>query len=198
MKIIDLNAYITERFSGQREALMKCVCSGPRRFVLQKYVDRNYRMLRYDLRLEFEGTFKSWTIPQGPSMQPQEPRTAFRIADAPHACLDFEGMVPLDEFGGGTVLVWDLGEWISQSDPRSAFKAGTLHFKLKGCKLQGDWSLASLKEEPCATAHAWRLTKLWDRAAAANIGDILTRRPESVLSGRLIEHIIAQSDALPV
>jgi bifunctional non-homologous end joining protein LigD len=78
------------------------------RFVVQEH---NARRLHWDLRLEHDGTLKSWALPRGVPEHPAENRLAVRTEDHPLEYLDFEGDIPKGEYGAGTMRVWDRGSF---------------------------------------------------------------------------------------
>src|SRR6266550_326893 len=109
----------------------------PRRFVIQKHVASH---LHYDFRLEVDGVLKSWAVPKGVPYALKERRLAMPTEDHPIAYLDFEGTIPQGEYGGGTVMVWDIGTYeLIDGD----YDQGKLHFLLKGKKLNGEWVLVA-------------------------------------------------------
>src|SRR5262249_52546140 len=92
-------------------------------FVVQKHAARR---LHYDLRLELDGTLKSWAVTRGPSLTLGEKRLAVRTEDHPMQYLDFEGVIPKGQYGGGAMIVWDRGRWSAADDPHKGLKKGHL------------------------------------------------------------------------
>jgi bifunctional non-homologous end joining protein LigD len=107
-----------------------------RRFVVQRH---RARRLHYDLRFEIDGVLASWAVPNGPTMDPAVRRLAVHVEDHPIEYLDFEGVIPAGEYGGGDVIVWDLGTWEPHEtdDPAAAVADGELHVDVTGHKLRG-------------------------------------------------------------
>ena len=114
-----------------------------RRFVIQKH---DATRLHYDLRLEYDGVFKSWAVTRGPSLDPRDKRLAVEVEDHPLDYGDFEGTIPKGQYGGGTVQLWDRGYW-ECDDPERGFKKGDLKFTLHGEKLHGSWVLVRMRHD---------------------------------------------------
>jgi bifunctional non-homologous end joining protein LigD len=113
--------------------------AGMRRFVIQKHEASH---LHYDFRLELDGVLKSWAVPKGPPFARGEKRLAMEVEDHPVSYMKFEGIIPKGEYGGGTVMVWDIGTFEPLSDsPLKDLANGKLHFVLSGKKLNGEWYL---------------------------------------------------------
>lgn len=152
------------------------------RYVIQKHAASS---LHYDLRLEAGGVMKSWAVPKGPSLNPADKRLAVPTEDHPISYNKFEGTIPKGEYGAGSVIVWDRGWYSNASDgsPERAIRGGAFKFELHGEKLEGKFSLRHV-----GNGRNWILVKMKDEHARRS-GDIVTQRPESVVSGKTIEQI---------
>ncbi len=161
-----------------------------RRFVVQKHAASN---LHYDLRLELGGTLKSWAVPKGPSHLPREKRLAVHVEDHPLEYLTFEGVIPADAYGGGTVMVWDIGVWrlLHDADADESYRDGQLKLWLYGSKLRGGWALVRTRRRDGERQDHWLLIKERDRAAVgtADEDDVLVRAPHSAITGRTMDEI---------
>jgi len=150
-------------------------------FVIQKHAATR---LHYDLRLELDGTLKSWAVPKGPSLDPSVRRMAVHVEDHPLSYADFEGTIPPGQYGAGTVIVWDRGEWAPVGDPRAGYRQGRLKFDLHGEKLHGRWNLVRIRNRADERQEPWLLIKENDEdARPATEYDIVEAFPDSVLAG---------------
>jgi bifunctional non-homologous end joining protein LigD len=171
--------------SGKARAASKS-----RRYVIQKHAARR---LHYDLRLEFDGVFKSWAVTKGPSLDPRDKRLAVEVEDHPLDYGGFEGTIPKGEYGGGTVQLWDRGTWSAPSGRaiRASLNAGELKFTLQGERLKGGWVLVRMKRDRTGgKRNNWLLIKHRDRFAKDD-GDALLGTDRSVASGRTMAQIAA-------
>lgn len=161
------------------------------RFVVQKHAASH---LHYDFRLEIGGVMVSWSVPKGPSLDPEIKRLAMQTEDHPLDYADFEGVIPQGEYGGGTVVIWDQGTWRPLEDPVRAMKKGKMSFVLEGEKLTGEWAIWRTRGRTERDANrSWLLRKKDDDAAQPG-SDIAAERPESVTTGRTIEQVAKDAD----
>ncbi len=162
-------------------------------FVIQKHAASR---LHYDFRLEIEGVLRSWAVPKGPSYDPGEKRLAVHVEDHPLDYGDFEGIIPKGQYGGGTVLLWDHGNWYPEGDPEEGYRKGNLKFRLEGEKLHGRWVLVRMHGERAGEdKENWLLIKEKDETAVPGSADaIVQERPESVTTGLTLEEIAANPD----
>ncbi|HBD06084.1 MAG TPA: DNA ligase, partial [Firmicutes bacterium] len=112
-------------------------------FVVQHHASRKDH---YDFRLEYKGVLVSWAVPKGPSFNPQDKRLAVKVEDHPLEYKDFEGVIPKGEYGGGTVMLFDEGEYEPLNDFKKGLKKGMIKFILNGKRLKGKWALIRIKE----------------------------------------------------
>ncbi|TWI71463.1 bifunctional non-homologous end joining protein LigD [Bradyrhizobium huanghuaihaiense] len=159
--------------------------SEQRRFVIQKH---DATRLHYDLRLEFDGVFKSWAVTKGPSLDPHDKRLAVEVEDHPLDYGDFEGTIPEGQYGGGTVMLWDRGTWEAE-DPEAGFRKGDLKFTLHGDKLQGSWVLVRMRNRGGEKRTNWLLIKHRDDYAREGADNDILDEDTSVASGRAMEQI---------
>ena len=139
--------------------------------------------LHYDFRLEAGGVLVSWAVPKGPSPDPKVKRLAMAVEDHPLDYARFEGVIPEGEYGGGTVMVWDIGTYTLEDDEsfEAALRRGRIVFTLEGKKLKGAWTLIR------TSGRKWLLTKRRDRSASTT--RIAEAKPRSVLTRRLLAGI---------
>ncbi len=175
------------------------------RFVIQKH---DASSLHYDLRLECDGVMKSWAVPKGLSADPADKRLAMEVEDHPIEYNTFEGTIPKAEYGGGTVLLWDRGEYLpdeaGDDDHEAAVKkglaGGKLSFTLLGERLKGSFALV---RTDAGAKPKWLVIKHRDRFAKSGF-DITEAWTTSVVTGRTLEQIAGDkqsetwsSDAIP-
>lgn len=113
-------------------------------FVVQKHQASH---LHYDFRLSINKVLKSWAIPKGPGLRPQDKRLAIMTEDHPLEYANFEGVIPKGEYGAGTVKIWDHGKWEPINNVQTGLKQRKLEFILHGKKMKGVWVLVGLKNQ---------------------------------------------------
>jgi bifunctional non-homologous end joining protein LigD len=161
--------------------------AGAHLFVIQKHAASH---LHYDFRLELSGVLKSWAVPKGPPFAHEEKRLAMQVEDHPLDYARFEGIIPEGEYGGGTVMVWDIGTWEPISEnPARDLAQGKLHFLLHGKKLEGEWRLVRLPRGE--RGNEWLLIR-----NGVTLKPLSKKRADqSVLTRRSMSRIAADKDA---
>jgi len=164
-----------------------------RLYVIQKH---DATRLHFDLRLELDGVLKSWAVTRGPSLDPAEKRLAVRVEDHPLDYGTFEGTIPEGEYGGGTVMLWDIGLWAPDGDPHEGLRKGKLAFVLDGQRLKGGFALVRMKNDRVRNAREnWLLIKERDQFADPDL-DPIEKWQRSVKSRRSMAGI-ARAAAAP-
>ena len=161
------------------------------RFVIQKH---DATRLHFDFRLELDGTFKSWAVTKGPSMDPHDRRLAVEVEDHPLDYGDFEGTIPEGQYGGGTVMLWDRGYWEPEpgTDPHEGLRKGDLKIVMHGERLKGGFVLVRMKRREREKKNNWLLIKHHDGYAVEHDGMALVEDTKtSVASGRTMDEIAA-------
>ena len=151
-------------------------------FVVHKHGARN---LHYDLRLEMDGVLKSWAVPKGPSFRAEEKRLAVHVEDHPLEYGEFEGVIPRDNYGAGSVIVWDHGRYriTKPGDPLEQLGGGKLEIEFYGYKMRGLWTLVRMSRKE----KEWLLLKKADGfAGEVDIGE---RYPQSVICGLTVQEM---------
>lgn len=161
---------------------------GASRFVIQKH---DASRLHYDFRLEMDGVLKSWAVPKGLPWGKGEKHLAVEVEDHPVEYADFEGVIPEGQYGGGTVMVWDRGDYfVYGENPLQALKDGRMHIVLHGEKAHGEWALIRTRME--AAKPQWLLLK-----SGESLPPISKKRDdESAKTGRTMKQIAEQGDAI--
>ncbi|MCE9648656.1 MAG: DNA ligase D [Parvibaculum sp.] len=157
----DLDLYRRKRrFADTPEPSGGQASKGRNIFVVQKH---DATRLHYDFRLELDGVLKSWAVTRGPSLNPADKRLAVRTEDHPMNYADFEGIIPENNYGAGTVLLWDKGTWTPIGDPEQGLKRGKLEFSLAGERMKGNWVLVRMRGKEKEKRENWLLIKEKDK-----------------------------------
>ncbi|MDB5179320.1 MAG: ligD [Patescibacteria group bacterium] len=164
---------------------------GPLAFVVQEH---HASSLHYDFRLELDGVLKSWAVPKGPSMNPQDRHLAVMTEDHPYEYRKFEGVIPEGSYGAGNVIIWDEGTYEprqASDDPaaelRKGLAEGHVTFILHGTKLRGEFALIKMHGPD---DKAWLLVKKGDEyATKASV----TEQDGSVRSGKKVDELGAHN-----
>jgi bifunctional non-homologous end joining protein LigD len=189
------------RFDATPEPPGKVEKKSAHRFVVQKH---RATRLHYDFRLELDGVLKSWAVPKGPSLDPADKRLAMQVEDHPVSYFDFEGNIPADNYGAGSVMVWDVGTWqplgsvpvdgkyppTTDEEARAMLAKGDLKFRLKGKRLNGDFALVKMKGRRAGSkGNEWLMIKKHDQHEVENYdvdhydSSVLTKRSMDEIAG---------------
>ena len=187
------------RFEETPEPPPKLETKSGNRFVVQMH---DATRLHYDFRLETEGVLKSWAVPKGPSLDPADKRLAMQVEDHPVSYFDFEGNIPENNYGAGTVIVWDVGTWQplspvavngkyvpgTEAEAATMLAKGDLKFRLNGKRLKGDFALVKMRgRRPGGKGNEWLMIKKHDDHVVE--GYDIAAIDTSVLSGRTLEQV---------
>ena len=167
---------------------------GELRFVVQLH---RARRKHYDVRFEMNGVLASWAVPNGPTLDPAVRRLAVHVEDHPIEYIDFEGVIPHGEYGGGDVIVWDTGTWepYETGDPVAAVAAGELKADVSGFKLKGRFVLIQTGgRRGSEDSDQWLMMHMKDEFAVT--GWDPNDYPRSVLTGRTNDQVKADPDRL--
>jgi len=183
---VGLSVYKKKRsFKVTPEPKGKIIRNNTHLFIIQKH-DASH--LHYDFRLAINGVLKSWAVPKGPCLDPSVKRLAVEVEDHPLDYANFEGVIPQEKYGGGTVMVWDRGTWESEENLARAYKKGIMLFTLQGKKLQGAWHLIRTNRQ--SDKPQWLLFKGKDKFSKdLSNYDITLKKPSSVLTGKSLQEI---------
>jgi bifunctional non-homologous end joining protein LigD len=107
------------------------------------------------------------------------------VEDHPIDYMRFEGTIPKGQYGGGTVMVWDIGTYEILGGSHAS---GKLQLKLMGKKLKGEWHIFRIRDE---AKPVWLIIK------SGKAMKPLTARQEdaSVLTRRSLARIARDNDA---
>jgi bifunctional non-homologous end joining protein LigD len=134
-------------------------------------------------------------VTRGPSLDPDDKRLAVRTEDHPMSYAEFEGTIPKGEYGGGTVMLWDKGEWeaVGGKDPTRTIEQGHVHVILHGDRMKGEWLLVRMKPRPGEKRENWLLRKVEDSHSGSS-GELVDKALTSVSSGRTMVQIADGDD----
>lgn len=163
-------------------------------FVVQKHAARR---LHWDVRLEWNGVLLSWAVTRGPSASPAAKRLAVRTEDHPVTYATFEGTIAKQQYGAGTVMLWDQGIWAPFGDVDKGLSEGMLKFVLSGDRMRGAWMLVRMKPRAGEKRENWLLIKEKDAHATDAPEGLVSRHMTSITTGRDMGEIAADAPAKP-
>jgi bifunctional non-homologous end joining protein LigD len=184
---------VTSEPQGSSNRTGRMQAFGPQPFVIQKHAATR---LHYDFRLGWRGVLKSWAVTKGPSYFPGDKRLAVEVEDHPMEYGGFEGTIPKGQYGGGTVMVWDFGEWKAIGDVDRELEKGNLKIELHGTKLNGKWALVRMRNKNDRSDKPnWLLIKERDEYVRPEDAPAITdEAPNSAITQRTMEQIAESKD----
>lgn len=136
---MSLKEYKQKRnFDSTKEPKPKKVSSKNKRFVIQYH---KARANHYDFRLEHNGVLVSFAVPKGLPKSPKEKRLAVHVEDHPVDYINFEGIIPKNNYGAGSVEIYDKGYYLSKKSFSNSLKQGHITVILNGEKTKGEFNL---------------------------------------------------------
>jgi DNA ligase D-like protein (predicted ligase)/DNA ligase D-like protein (predicted polymerase)/DNA ligase D-like protein (predicted 3'-phosphoesterase) len=142
-----LQSYTAKRsFEKTPEPAPAPLTTGGSAFVVHRH---HASRLHYDLRLEQKGVLRSWAVPKGLPPRPGIKRLAVSVEDHPLEYLNFEGVIPKGEYGGGTMWKFALGRHELTKEKKDGF-----YFRLHSRELNGEYRVYHTKE------NQWLLERL--------------------------------------
>ncbi len=144
-----LTGYQQKRdFSKTREPQSDLVVGFDQAFVVHRH---HASRLHYDLRLEENGTLRSWAVPKGLPPRPGIKRLAVQVEDHPIEYLTFEGTIPKGQYGGGKMWRYALGKYEKTKNKKNGF-----YFRLESPELTGEYRMHKMK------GNEWLLERVTD------------------------------------
>ena len=147
----------------------------------------------------------SWSIPKGPTLDSRVKRLAIFTSDHPLTYRHFEGVISEEQYGAGTVMVWDegtynpeveieKGKWevitersAAEEVMRKGLQEGKFLFRLYGTKLQGSFAL--IRTRGFGGKDSWLLIK--HRDEYTELGYDANTYDYSAISNRSLAEIAA-------
>jgi DNA ligase D-like protein (predicted ligase)/DNA ligase D-like protein (predicted polymerase)/DNA ligase D-like protein (predicted 3'-phosphoesterase) len=125
------------RFSKTPEPPPKIYTGDGKAFVLHRH---HASRLHYDLRIERDGTLKSFAVPKGLPPRPGIKRMAVNTEDHPLEYTNFEGTIPKGEYGGGDMWIFARGKHEITKEKKDGF-----YIRLQSRELNADYRMIHTK-----------------------------------------------------
>ena len=156
--------------------------------------------LHYDFRLEVGGVLVSWAVPKGPSLDPARKPLAMKVEDHPLDYGTFEGNIPAGNYGGGSVMLWDKGNYevIGEPAAEGQLERGDFKFALNGTKLKGAFAIVRMKNR--GKGNEWLLIKKKDEFAVPDYAideyawSVATQRTQEQIANNVLASPAASLD----